>query len=215
MKRIYFQLRATALLAFFALVTHYLMAQNEVARDNTINASCNLFLWIPDESFGYSPLTQVGFAYQRSIHDLVIQGSFSFWNGSFLREIEWAVGHWPKDTSEIGSLATRSDYHFADITACYRLSFLKHFNLTTGIGPSLTWGHNYYFTYIFFNPGLGDVVVAADDLRSEQKLGIAGVSSLNYNFLHDRLNVGFNYNLRIYPNYYRQSDAGIHVGINF
>ena len=165
-----------------------------------------------------SIFNQFEFDYKYVYNHISVEASYSFWNSKFF--IDDPVGGgltyiFNLDTSQwVGTIDGRFKYQFIDLKVSYEARLIQNISASIGIGPSYTWGINSYIAGYFYSSGIPDYVIWYDEKKDARWGGLLQLQA-EYLFFNHRLSTGIMCKKRIYPNYYRQFEGGIRVGLYF
>lgn len=185
---------------------------------NEVSVGTSLVILPSNEVRLRSLFNQFQVSYQYCFKHLSVEASYSFWNSQIL--VDEPVGGgltyiFEIDTSQwVGTIDGRFKYQFIDLAVSYDLRPIKNVSVSFGIGPSYTWGTNSYITGYFYSSGIPDWVLWYDE-KNEARLGGIAEIKCKYFFFDQRLCAGIHGKKRIYPNYYRQFEGGIGIGMKF
>ncbi len=200
------------------LLLFSLESRSQINLKNAIAFSTVLNIVPENEGRYQSIYNQFGFSYERRFNHITLNSYYGFWNERVLVTDHFQGALYEIfniDSSEwVGLLASRFKYQFIDLVISYQISPIKNVSVAAGLGPSYTWGTNSYISSYFYSSGIPDWVIQYEQ-KEESRLGGIVQLQANYFLFKNRINAGLNFKERIYPNYYRQFDAGIQLGVNF
>ncbi|HEY1031226.1 MAG TPA: hypothetical protein VGD89_05600 [Flavipsychrobacter sp.] len=121
------------------------------------------------------------------------------------------------DAANLGAISFRSDYSMVDVLATYRLPLGRHELYASG-GISTAFGKDYILTHTAGDGSFGDwgciVFTEYEEIKAHH-IGATWEAGYNYNFAHQRLNIGTSISGQHYASDFNLYTIKLNLGYNF